>query len=179
MEKPEPGAPIEGRLEFPEPPPTEPVGELQLWASTSEPDQVSVSLLFNGETVDPDVVTHLLGVSPTVLKRPGHRSTQRLFASLETGYWRLMTSDRVRESSLEALILDLLARLPPPGPRWDALRPLNGQLFCGLFLEVWNRECHLSPAVLGAVIERHLTLRLDMYYEPGNPLSASDEDEGD
>ena len=177
MDKPDPDAPFEWRLEFPEPPPTEPVGELQVWASTSEPDQVSVSLLFTGETVDPDVVTQLLGVAPTLLKRPGQRTTRPLFARLETGYWRLLGADRIRESAVEAQILDLLARLPPPGPVWDALRPLSGQLFCGLFLEVWNRECHLSPAVLSAALERHLTLRLDIYHEPGNPLSVSDEEE--
>ena len=33
--------PGECRLEFPDPPPTEPEGELQVWASSSEPDQVS------------------------------------------------------------------------------------------------------------------------------------------
>ena len=80
-------------------------------------------------------------------------------------------------SSVETEILELLARLPPPGPVREALRPLSGQLFCGLFLEVWNRECHLSPAVMRAAHERHLTLRLDIYYEPGNPLADSEEDE--
>jgi hypothetical protein len=176
MEKPDPDAPPAWRLEFPEPAPTEPVGELQLWASCSEPDQVSVSLLFEGEAVDPDAVTHLLGVVPTVQKRTGERSTL-LFAALETGFWRLMGAKRVSGSSVEAEIFGLLARLPPPGPVWEELRPLGGQLFCGLFLEVWNRECRLSPVVLSAALERHLMLRLDLYYEPGNPLTGSDEDE--
>ena len=179
MDKADPDGPLEWRLENTEPPPTEPVGELQLWASCSEPDQVSVSLLFGGETIDVGVVTQLLGVAPTVSKRPGQRLSRPSFASLETGYWRLMTSDRVRDSSLEAQIYALFARLPPPGPVWEALRPLKGQLFCGLFLEVWNRECHLSPAVLAAVLERHLTLRLDIYYEPGNPIGAPDDDESE
>jgi len=84
---------------------------------------------------------------------------------------------RVSDSSVEAQVLELLAGLPPPGPAWDALHPLGGQLCCGLFLEVWHRECHLSPTVLTAALARHLTLRLDIYYQPGNPMSESGEEE--
>jgi hypothetical protein len=176
MDRPEAEPQPRWRLELPDPPPAAPEGELQLLASTSEPDQVSASLVFSGDTVDPDVVTRRLGVTPTVSKRPGERGQQLLFSRLESGYWRLM-GERVRESSVEAQNFNLLARLPPPGPAWDALRPLHGQLFCGLFLEVWNRECHLSPAVLTAALERHLLLRLDIYYEPANPLNAPDLDQ--
>jgi Domain of unknown function (DUF4279) len=170
--------PREWRLEFPDQPPTEPEGELEVWASSSEPDEVSVSLVFGGETVDPDAITRLLGVGPTTFRRAGEPPSGPLLPSTQRGgFWRLMATHRVRDSSVEAQILKLLAQLPPPGPVWETLRPLSGQLFCGLFLEVWNRECYLSPAVLAAALERHLALRLDIYYEPGNQLSAVEDDD--
>ena len=152
-----------------DPPPTEPVGELSVWASSAEPDEVSASLVFSGEGVDPDSITSAIGVAPTDIKRPGVESEGLSTLRRKDGWWRLF-GERVRDSSVEAEVLKLLDRLPPPGPTWDALRPLRGELFCGLFLQAWNRECHLTPVVAAAAVARHLTLRLDIYYEPANPM---------
>jgi hypothetical protein len=62
-------------------PPTEPIGELQLWASGDQADEASVSLAYYGSDVepdapelDPDLVSRLLQVVPT-----GERSGARWF----------------------------------------------------------------------------------------------------
>jgi len=171
----EPSQEPEWHLEYRDPPPSEPVGELELWASSAEPEEVSASLVFQGPAVDPDTITQLLGIGPTVDKRTGTRGT-KVLVPVTDGFWRL-SGERVRDSSVEAQILILLQRLPPSGGVWEQLRPLGGELFCGLFLQVWNRECHLSPTVLRAALERHLLLRLDIYYEGPNPaVDANDED---
>jgi len=60
-------------IEVRDPPPEEPVGELTPWLSGDEPDEVSASLSFQADTLDPDAVTHALGVEPTTLKRPGKK----------------------------------------------------------------------------------------------------------
>ena len=75
---------------------------------------------------------------------------------------------------LEEQIRQFLARLPPPGPVWEELRPCKGQLFCGLFLQFWNRECHLSPELLLEVARRHISLRLDIYFEREEPDFSED-----
>jgi hypothetical protein len=62
------------------------------------------------------------------------------------------------------MILSMLARLPAAPATWRRLHAMGKvELFCGLFLDYWIRECTLSPRVLKELADRDLPLRLDIY----------------
>jgi hypothetical protein len=141
-------------------PPTEPIGELQLWTSGDQADEASVSLAYYGSDVepdaperDPDLVGRLLQVVPTRAEKRGAMVPDPRFHRIaRTSRWRLQGPRLSRPP--EELIHEFLEGLPPPGPVWEELRPFKGCLFCGLFLQFWNRECHLSPGILAEVAAR-------------------------
>ena|SRR6185312_3769094 len=126
-----------------------------------EVDQVRVSLRIIGDDLDPDEVTRVLGVEPSAAIRKGERRpggrVQR------TGVWRL-SLPHSREWVLEDAITTLLAALPSDLAVWQALGgKYRLDVFCGLFLDQWNRGADLSPAVLRELAERGLALGLDVY----------------
>jgi Domain of unknown function (DUF4279) len=65
---------------------------------------------------------------------------------------------------LDDAITTLLGKLPSDLAVWRELASqYRLDVFCGLFLEQWNRGTELSPATLGLLAERNLTLSLDVY----------------
>ena len=61
----------------------------------------------------------------------------------------------------------LLDRLPADPAVWSALhREYHADVFCGLFLEADNRGTELTPTTLARLVERGLTLGLDIYSAP-------------
>lgn len=128
-------------------------------------DRVQVSLRLFGADLDPDAVTRALGLAPTDAGRPGGVRTKaggRM--KVTTGFWYLDATAGPVPDSLEAQIKSLLARLPQDPGIWRQLAARwRMELFCGLFLDYWVRESALPPALLGALAERGLTLRLDIY----------------
>ena len=151
-----------------DPPPAGPEGELTLLWSTNWPEEVSASLVFQGDGLDPDLITNTLGVMPVDIKRPGEEpEIAWKITRPEVGYWRVGFK-RARESSIERELYTLINQLPSPGPEWDALKHLEGELLCALYLADRNRECYLGPEVTAAAAARHLYFRLDIYFEPDN-----------
>lgn len=124
---------------------------------------VSVSLRFFGPDLDPEVVTRLLRCLPTKAFRRGDALPGRTHRLARQGSW-LLKSD---QSGLELpeKIANLLDRLPDDPEVWTRLREIStsADLFCGLFLDEWNRVLELGPDLLGRIAERHLTLSLDIY----------------
>jgi hypothetical protein len=167
------------------PPPPTPDGPLQLWLSSEEPDEVAVMLSFSDPDdptlpmLDLDLVTRVLGIHPTKMARRGEVPERYFPRPPRHSVWSL-GGERMRTPPLAEQVRQMLAKLPPPGPAWDELRSWRGELHCAMYLEFWNRECHLSPDVLAAIASRHLDLRLDMYFvdeEPADPGDELDEDE--
>jgi hypothetical protein len=135
-------------------------------------DEVSVSLRVASPNLEPTEVTALLGVEPTFAARKGDR---RRSGSVEvvqrTGIW-IFALPESREWELADAIRTLLARLPEDLAVWERLRAkAKIDVFCGLYLEHWNRGVDLSPELLRQLADRGLTLGLDIY---GN---GSDSDE--
>ena len=167
------------------PPPPTPEGPLELWVSSDEPDEVGVMLSFSDPEdptmpiLDLDRVTHVLGIEPTRMARRGEVPARYFPRPARHNVWSF-GGERVRTPSLAEQVRQMFAKLPPPGPAWDELRPWGGELHCAMYLEFWNRECRLPPDLLAAVASRHLDLRLDIYFvdeEPGDSGEELDEDE--
>jgi hypothetical protein len=134
-----------------------------------EIDRVSVSLRVAGEDLNPEFVSQLLGVTPTFAARKGERrkSGERDLVQ-RTGVWFLELPES-SEWELADALTELLARLPGPGAVWDALAErYTLDMFCGVFLNSWNRGFALPPTLLQALGERHLEFGVDIYcnHEP-------------
>lgn len=142
-------------------PPTAPAGPLT-WIG-GKLLNVSVSLRFFGPDLDPEFVTRLLRCSPKKAYRKGDELPGRCHRLAKQGSWRLKSDQSGME--LPDKIADLLDRLPDDLEVWTQLREqsTNADLFCGLFLDEWNRGLELGPELLGRIAERQLTLSLDIY----------------
>ncbi len=125
-------------------------------------DKTTVTLRFFGDDLDPDEVTQLLRCQPTTASRKGEEMPGRYHRVAKLGSWHLESDG---DGELEEQVDRLLDRLPDDLMVWQRLHALNPEadLFCGLFLDAWNRGVELSPELLQRISERHLRLSLDIY----------------
>lgn len=132
-------------------------------------DSCSASLRLFGEDLDPDVVTTVLGATPTTACRKGDVTRLKVTTRVEPhGKWLLMIDHRAG-AELEVLINELLDRMTGDLRVWaDLTGRFRADLFCGLQMEAWNRGLSFSPATLRRVADRGLELGLDIYYVEDN-----------
>lgn len=65
---------------------------------------------------------------------------------------------------LDKAIVDLLAQLPAEPAVWNEVHRLStADLFCGLFMGVFNQGTDIRASTLALLSERGLTLSLDVY----------------
>mgnify|MGYP002777203586 CR=1 FL=1 len=125
----------------------------------------AVTLGFYGDNLDPDEVTTLLQVQPTVGVAKGGRWQTSLGAEkvAHTGSWRIEAVPCEPED-LSSQVDALLAPTTSDLSVWRALTArFRGVIFCGLWLDTYNDGLELSPQVLAAIAERGLTLSFDIY----------------
>ncbi len=144
-------------------------------------DRSTVSLRFLGKNVEPERYTRLLHCEPTTAARTGETITtnsgkQRV---VKTGYWSLEYGDP-DTVGLETKIMALLAKLTDDENTWEQLAEgCRADLFCGLYLDGWNRGLSLSPALMREMGKRRLELGLDIYAPVDNGYDESlDNQEG-
>ncbi len=127
-------------------------------------DKITVSLRILGDDLDPDEISRLLAVSPTFSARRGDaRETKRAILRQPVGVWSFDIG-KSSEWVLEDLIRSLLDRIQVPVETWQLLRTrYQIEMFCGLFLNDWNRGTNLSAGILGRLAERGIALSLDIY----------------
>jgi len=166
-------------------PPREPTGKTVNLAG-GEVDKTSVSLRFSGDILDPDEITNLLDCRPTHSYRKGDvLPDDRNSRIAQTGMW-LLSGKKTGKISLENQIFELFSRLSDDLEIWRKLTSqYHSDLFCGLFMESWNRGIDFSPQLMAQISARGLTLDLDIYYvetrlipvEPNFPEPSSGFDE--
>jgi hypothetical protein len=144
-------------------PPERPVGEL-VWVAGGSVDACAVALRFFGDDLEPDEITKLLGVPASKSYRKGDILRGEKYDIIQkTGSWRLQI-EKCTDVELEDLINSLLDRLPSDPEIWKNLgQRFNADLFCGLWLEQWNRCMDFTPQTLVRIGERGLMLQLDIY----------------
>jgi Domain of unknown function (DUF4279) len=166
-------------------PPREPTGKT-VYLTGGEVDKTSVSLRFSGDTLDPDEISKLLNCLPTNGYRKGDVSpNDRYQRFAKTGMW-ILSGNKTGEVSIEKQIIELFSRLTDDLEIWRKLTSqYHSDLFCGLFMESWNRGIDFSPQLMAQISARGLTLDLDIYYvetrlipvEPNFPGPSSGFDE--
>ena len=144
--------------------PTKPVGELT-WIAGGEVDESSVSLRFFGDDLDPDIMTTIMAVCPTISHRKGDIFRGETYDKIQkTGSWRYRTQ-RSAGISLEEQMNNLFNLLPADLEVWRELKKFDPNLFCGLWLKEWNRSLDLSSEILMRIAERGLRIGLDIYFD--------------
>jgi hypothetical protein len=128
-------------------------------------DRTTVTLRFAGDDLDPDELTGLLEFPPTRACRKGDervgKNTDRKYIE-KTGRWSLESP--VGKGDLDAHIQWLLEILNPDQEVWDALKDrYYPDIFCGLFLDSWNRAASISATNLFELGRRGIDLSLDIY----------------
>ena len=166
-------------------PPREPTGKT-VYIAGGEVDKTSVSLRFSGDTLDPGEISKLLDCQPTDSYRKGDvLLDNRRRGVAQTGMW-LLSGKKTGKVSLEKQIFELFSRLSDDLEIWRKLTSqYHSDLFCGLWMESWNRGIDFSPELMAQISARGLTLSLDVYYvetrlipvEPNFPEPSSSFDE--
>lgn len=128
-------------------------------------DATAVSLLISGDDLSPDEITRLLGFPPSRSwskgeTRPVGKSGR--VSTFPTGRWVLESPKGKGDLDKHiSWILDVLTADPQI---WQDIRTRYGlNLFCGLFLEDWNRVASISAHLLSELGKRGIALDLDIY----------------
>jgi hypothetical protein len=136
-----------------------------VYLAGGEVDETSVSLRFSCDTLDPDEISKLLNCQPTNSYRKGDILPDKRYRRVaQTGMWGL-SGKKTGEVNLEKQIFQLFSRLTDDLEIWRKLtNRYHSDLFCGLYMESWNRGIDFSPELMAQISARGLTLSLDIYY---------------
>jgi hypothetical protein len=145
-------------------PPKKPVGEL-IWVAGGTFDESSISLRFFGDDLDPDELTQILGIEPSIAYRKGDIFRGKTYDKIyEIGSWRLR--GKRSKTELEEQINQLLDKLPSDFEVWRGLTSrFQADLFCGLWMKRFNRGLNFEVATLQKIAERGLSIGLDVYVD--------------
>jgi hypothetical protein len=125
----------------------------------------TIGLRIFGHDLDPDDITRRLGYLPTAAAKTGDTSTNQRgeMRVVQEGFWRLEWGES-DATPIEAKIRDLLEKLSDDPHVWDYIaQHYRVDLFCGLFLDVWNEGFTLSPTVTRLLAERQVAIGFDIY----------------
>ena len=124
-----------------------------------EIDKSTVSLRFFGDNLCVEEVTQLLNCSPSMAYQKGDFLNNQI---AKKGAWLLQV--KKSKKSLEHQISELLNQLSEDLEVWQELTTkYKADLFCGLWLNGWNRGTDFSAKILKQISERGLKLDLDIY----------------
>lgn len=105
-------------------------------------------------------------MQPSVAHRKGD-ALQRGDAthSARSGSWVLSSEMTYAEDwDLDNAIVDLLAQLPAEPAVWSEVHRLStADIFCGLFMGVFNQGTDIRASTLALLSQRGLALSLDVY----------------
>lgn len=128
--------------------------------------EASVSLHVQGDDLDPDEVTALLGYPPTRGRRKGDLLgasgvPRRMIAW--TGSWTRRVAYR-RNGDLDFQIEEILAPLTTDLTIWRGLAErFEVYLFVGVFVQAWNQHLELHPETTAALGIRGIRIEFDVY----------------
>ena len=141
-----------------------PTEEARLVSVGGPIDRVKVALRLFGDSLDPDEVTTLLQCTPSTARKKGDVIPDKRYHRVaSTGSW-LLDGDPESGGDIERQIADLLNRMTTDLDIWVSLTErFKVDIFCGLFLDDCNRGFDLSPDIIRALSDRHITVGFDIY----------------
>ena len=125
---------------------------------------VTVSIDVHGETLMPEAVTALNGVTPTHTRaaRPLGPRTAHLWPGFRAGHWGIERKGLLPEAA-EAALVDLLAVVPPPAAR-SVLGAHEVRANIGVFgPRDMGDVLFFSPETLARLAQLEVALVVDVY----------------
>ena len=123
------------------------------------------SLRIFGDDLQPEVVSRILGCTPTKTWPKGHIQICKSGREVakRTGGWLLHASDAEPEN-LDGQVAELLAKLTSDIAIWTEVgQRFEVDLFVGWFMESSNEGVSISSKTMFALAERGIELSLDIY----------------
>jgi len=126
-------------------------------------DRLEIELRVTGDGLDPDRITRMLGVNPTLAGRKGEEIDRHGVPERQrTGVWSYALPASP-EWELGDAIDTLLERLPHDPALWESLAGwATVAVVCGLCIHELGRAADLEPDTLARLAERRLALRLEI-----------------
>ncbi|HLF77099.1 MAG TPA: DUF4279 domain-containing protein [Dehalococcoidia bacterium] len=126
-------------------------------------DEFHVSLCLDGEDLDPEEITRLLGTTPDDSHKKGdQRYSWRTNLRWTSGHWSIDVRSGAPDEIGNA-IADVLDRIAHPGALPDLAAHYKPTLRIGIFLEAENRGFDLSPSLVERIGSYGLALDFDIY----------------
>ena len=124
-------------------------------------ERLEIELRVTADDLDPERITRMLGVNPTIAARRGEDvDVAGVPVTQRTGIWSYALPASP-EWELGDAIDTLLERLPHDPALWESLAGWAGvSVVCGLFIRDLDRAADLPPDTLARLAERRLALSL-------------------
>lgn len=148
--------------EKPLPPSLEAVPPNERFNAGGDIDESKVSLRIFGDTLDPKEITNLLKCEPTIARCKGDIIPKYNLVAKE-GCW-ILESRLPNDDKLEDKIIDLFEQMTDDCDVWENLASqFRVDMFCGIFLQEFNRGFDLSPKVVKLLSKREIRIGFDIY----------------
>ena len=124
-------------------------------------ERLEIALHVTADDLDPERITRMLGVNPTMAARKGEDvDVAGVPVTQHAGTWSY-SLPASPEWELGDAIDTLLERLPHDPALWESLAGWAAvSVVCGLFISDVDRAADLSPDTLARLAERRLALSL-------------------
>ena len=132
-------------------------------SGSREIDRLEIALRVTATELDPERITRMLGVAPTLAGRKGETVDHAgVPVTQRTGTWTyaLPTSP---EWELGDAIDTLLEQLPADPALWESIAAwADVAVVCGLYVHDIDRAADIEPDTLARLAERRLALRIEI-----------------
>lgn len=128
------------------------------------PVEVTASITFTGDTLNPEEITALLQCTSTKSYKIGYPMYPGKQSPIATTNFWALESELPQHVELEEHIDNLFSKTTTDLDIWKRITTeYKTNVFCGVFMQVLNSGFEISPEILKKLGERNLKISFDIY----------------